>query len=419
MAEGLRRRRRSRVVPLAAGVTRVTSVGLSGETATAGSASTGRQIRVAALVATEAVSGPGRQLAALAQYVTRVGVEFLVVLFHRRGRPPSDFARYLEERGVPLYVVEDRGPLDWRLVVQVGRLLTSWQPAIVQSHTYKATAVAFVLRTMGAGWKWVGWFHGLTTEDAKARFYHWVDRRVLGRADRIVVVSREQVRHFGRYGHKVRVIYNATLDLPPHGDAAERQRLDALFRRLSRPVIGVVGRLSPEKGVDLFLGACALLATRRVAFSAIVAGQGPERERLQALRGRLGLEGRVHFLSHVSDMAAVYRQLDLLVLPSRSEGLPNALLEALQADVPIVATRVGGVPELIGSSAAAVLVPPATIEALADAMEAALEFGNAPQVRAARREIAERFSLSRRVVDHLHLYREVLHGTLAPTPFHP
>ena len=374
---------------------------------------TPRRLRVAALVATERVSGPGRQLTALAEHAAAAGVEFLVVVFHRRGRPTPELARHLSDRGVPYQVVEDRGPLDWRLVANIGRLLRGWQPDIVQTHSYKATAVAFALRALGASWKWVGCFHGLTTENRKTRFYHSVDQRLLGWADRVVVVSQEQVRHFVHCENKVRVVHNATLRLPTPLDPREHDRLDAQLQRLPRPVIGVVGRLSPEKGVDVFLEACSLLAFRRPAFSAIIAGDGPERERLEALCRRLSLERRVLFLSHVPNVGAVYGNLDLLVLPSRSEGLPNALLEGLQTDVPIVATRVGGIPEVIGSSPAAVLVPPESAVALADAMDAALTSGSTPAAREARQEVARRFSISRRVADHLALYRDILHGRAA------
>lgn len=367
-------------------------------------------LRVAALVATETVSGPGRQLAALARELSEVGIEFLVVLLHRRGRPTSDFARYLADHGVAHRVVDDRAPFDWRLIKQVRLLLDDWQPAVVQTHMYKASAVAYVLRRMGAPWKWVGCFHGLTREDRKARFYHWLDRLLLRGADRIVVVAREQVKLFPRGMPKVRVIHNATLRLARQDDQAEQVRLDTVFAQLGHPRIGVVGRLSPEKGVDVFLEACGLLAARGKTFAALVAGDGPERDRLQTLSRRLQLEPHVHFLSHVRDIASIYGQLDLLVLPSRSEGLPNALLEALQADLPIVATRVGGVPEVIGSSTAAVLVPPESADALAGGIERALAAGRTPETSAARARLARQFSLSRRVADHLALYGDVLYG---------
>jgi len=142
--------------------------------------------RIAALVPPEAipgtVSGPVRQLTALARGLQRAGTDCLVVVFHRRGQPPSAFAPYLQEAGVRHCIVEDRGPVDWRLASHVGTVLRRWRPSIVQTHGYKATAVAYLLRRLGAPWRWIGFFHGLTTEPLKARFYHWVDRRLLGAA---------------------------------------------------------------------------------------------------------------------------------------------------------------------------------------------------------------------------------------------
>jgi glycosyltransferase involved in cell wall biosynthesis len=120
------------------------------------------------------------------------------------------------------------------------------------------------------------------------------------------------------------------------------------------------------------------------------------------------LEERVRFLGHVYDVDALYRMLDLLVLPSRSEGLPNTLLEAMQANVRIVATAVGAVPEVVATSPAARLVAPGSAAALGDAIEHALTQGDPPEAAAARREVVGRFSLERRVGAHLQLYRDLL-----------
>ncbi|MGH7607186.1 MAG: glycosyltransferase family 4 protein [Gemmatimonadales bacterium] len=371
-------------------------------------------IRIAALVPFfETISGPGRQLTALAQALQGVGAGCLVVVFHRRGRPPPAFARYLQDAAVEHCVIEDRGPVDWQMAARVGTVLRDWQPSLVQTHGYKATAVAYLLRKMGCPWPWIGCFHGFTTENLKGRFYHWIDRRLLGAAERIVVMSHAQARAFRHAGRRVRMIYNAALPPapPPAGDPAERDRLAALAGSLPRPLVGVVGRLSPEKGVDLFLDACAILVRNGRPFSGLVAGEGPERPRLEAQCRRLGLEACVRFLGHVDDVAGLYRNLDLLVLPSRSEGLPNALLEALQADVPIVATAVGSVPDVVGTSSAVSLVAPGTAAAIAHAMERAVappRVRDSPDAAAARRDIVSRFSLERRRDAHLQLYRELL-----------
>ena len=364
--------------------------------------------RIAALVPSEAVTGPGRQVTALARALEGAGIECLVIAFHRRGRPPSGFAQYLREAGVRHCVVEDGGPVDWRMALRVGSVLRRWRPSIVQTHGYKATAVAYLLRRLRLPWPWVGFFHGTTAEDRKDRFYHWVDRRLLGAAERIVVMSQAQARAFRHCNGRVRIIYNAALAPPPAGPLAERERLAALAGSVGRPIVGVLGRLSLEKGVDLFLDACAVLARKGLAFSALVVGDGPERAHLEARSSDLGLASRVRFLGQVHNVDVLYGNLDLVVLPSRSEGLPNTLLEAMQADVPVVATAVGGVPEAVGASGAAHLVAPGSALALAEALERALTQGDRPEAAAARRDVASRFSLERRLEAHVELYRDLL-----------
>ena len=370
--------------------------------------------RIAALVATEGISGFGRQVTALARALQGAGVDCLVVVFHRRGRAPSAFGRYLEEAGVQHCIVEDHGPLDWRMASRVEAVLRRWRPSIVQTHGYKAAAVAYVLRRLGLPWPWIGFFHGFTTEPSfttasiKQRLYHWLDLRLLCAAERIVVMSRAQAQAFRHCQRRVRVIYNAALAPPPAGDRSERDRLAALAGSLRRPIVGVVGRLSREKGVDLFLDACAVLVRKGLAFSALVAGDGPERVRLEAQCRRLGLESCVRFLGRVDNVDVMYSNLDLVVLPSRYEGLPNTMLEAMQADVPVVATAVGAVPEVIGTSCAARVVEPRSVTALADAMERAVTEGDSPAAAAARREVVSRFSLEHRLEAHVDLYRELL-----------
>jgi glycosyltransferase involved in cell wall biosynthesis len=365
-------------------------------------------MRIAALVATEQVSGPGRQLTALAVGLREAGIPALIIAFHRTGRPPSAFAQYLAEAGVDHRIVEDRGPLDWRVASEVEAILEQWQPSIVQTHSYKATAVAYALRARRPAWSWAGFYHGTTHENLRARFYHWVDRRMLRAADRIVVMSREQAVAFQRSGHRVQVIDNAALIPHKVPDVSVRDSLAAFGGGFRRPLLGIVGRLSPEKGVDVFLDACAILAQQGVEFAAVIAGEGPERGRLEAQCRRLGLESRVRFVGHVATVDVLYRTLDLVVLPSRSEGLPNTLLEALQADVPVVAASVGAVPDVVGTSAAARLVAPGAPAALAEAVGLALSLGDTPEAAAARAAVVKRFSLERRVEEHLRVYRDLM-----------
>jgi glycosyltransferase involved in cell wall biosynthesis len=360
---------------------------------------------VAAIIDTAQVSGPGRQLAALASCLRPMGVELRVVTFHRTGRSPSPYLDYLERAGVRYEVLEESGPLDLGLPVRLHRLLSSWSPNVVQTHGYRPTALAYVLRRAGARWPWIAFFHGATTENRKVRLYHWLDRRMRGSADRVIVMSRTELQEQSHLGARVSVLHNAAIPLPPE-PAAPLPPIGG--RDLEAPRIGVVGRLSPEKGVDVFLEACTRLVGDGVAFSAIVAGDGPERRNLEQLRDDLGLADRAHFVGGIDGVQSLYASLDLLVIPSRSEGLPNVLLEALRADVPVVATRVGAIPEVLGGSPAGVLVPAGAPDALAEAIAGALGLKGDAASRAARREVVARFSVERRAQAHLQIYEELL-----------
>jgi glycosyltransferase involved in cell wall biosynthesis len=364
--------------------------------------------RIAALVPCDAISGPGRQMTALAHALQGTGIDCLIIELHRRGRPRSAFARHLEQAGAQYCLVEDRGPVDWRVALRVATVLHRWRPSIVQTHGYKATAVAYLLHQLRPPWPWIGFFHGATSGSLRTRFSHWVDQRLLGAAERIVVMSHAQARAFRHCDQRVRLIYNAALAPLPAGDPSERDSLAALAGSLRRPIVGVLSRLSPEKGVDLFLDACAVLARKGLAFSALIAGDGPERAPLEARCGCLGLESRVRFLGEVHNVDVLYNNLDLLVLPSRNEGLPNTMLEGMQADVPVVATAVGAVPDVVGTSPAARLVSPGSAAALAEAIERALTEGDSPEAAIARRELVSRLSLERRLEALLQLYRELL-----------
>ena len=367
-------------------------------------------LRVAALLDTVQVSGPGRQLAALAKCLRYSSVDLLVVTFHRAGRPRAPFLDFLDSEGVRYVVHEESGPFDRTLVGRVRRQLAEWKPDVVQTHGYKPTVIGYLLRRdrASARWPWIAFFHGATSENLKVKLYHWLGNRMLRAADRVVVMSEAHRTHFSHLGDRVRVVHNAAIPLPPDGGASPssvvpRHRGDDD----TGPRIGVVGRLSPEKGVDLFLQACQLLQRRDISLSAFVVGDGPERHRLERMSDALGLTRCVHFTGATSAVQSLYEAVDLLVIPSRSEGLPNVLLEALRADLPVVATRVGAIPEVLDTPYAGVVVPPGSPALLADGIVRALPLKHEPKAREARRAVVERFSIQCRAQAHLRLYDAV------------
>ncbi len=369
-----------------------------------------RPLKVAALMDTVIISGPGRQLAAVIPPLREQDVEVVPVLFHRHPRPVSAYARYLEDRGIPFVMLEESGRGDVRLLGRLDRLLRDLAPDIVQTHSYRPTTLTWLLRRwQRQPWRWVGFFHGLTNENAMVRAYHALDRRLLRGADRVIVMARPQLELFAPCATRTTVLGNAMLpdaQQATPGDAALAERL----RALPRPRIAVVGRLSHEKGADIFLEAFAALTRDGVSASAVLAGDGPERQALEALASSLGIRDQVTFLGHLLSTGVVYAESEMVVLPSRSEGMPNALLEALMAGRPVVSTDVGAVPDILAVAGEDVgsMVRRGDPEALARAMRYELERQPAPGAEAGRTVVRERYSLPHRVTALRTMYDEVL-----------
>ncbi len=171
-----------------------------------------------------------------------------------------------------------------------------------------------------------------------------------------------------------------------------------------------MARLSHEKGVDLAIAALALLRSRGRDAALAIAGDGPEEPALRRQAEAAGLADRVHFLGRVADVGALYRALDCVMIPSRdgAEGLPNVLLEAMSAGLPVVATRVAAVPEVLVDEAAGLVVPPGDAPALAAAAERAVASGFNAMGKEARQTVVRRFSLDHRALRLTALYREIL-----------
>lgn len=172
-------------------------------------------------------------------------------------------------------------------------------------------------------------------------------------------------------------------------------------------LVGAVGRLAPEKGIDLLLRALSLVHHKLREVQLLLAGAGRERPELEALAAELGLGDRVRFLGPVSNIEVLYRALDLYVSSSHFEGLPTVLLEAALSGIPIVTTRTAGALEALGSnSATALFTPIADVAALAQGIVTLLQDrGLANSLAAAARlTVEQNFSLARVAAEHDSLY---------------
>jgi glycosyltransferase involved in cell wall biosynthesis len=212
------------------------------------------------------------------------------------------------------------------------------------------------------------------------RRQRWLVRRVIRHLDALVSVSDASARaielSLGLPRGRVRTIYNA-VDLGAHHRANVGS---SSATGPSGPVVGAVGRLSHEKGLDVLLRAMARLPGTR----AVVGGDGPERESLERLARELGITSLVTFAGWVETPWPDHLVPDVLVVPSRREGFGLVAAEALMTGIPVVASAVGGLPEVLEDGTAGLLVPPEDPAALAQAIESVLSDGESTATRVAR-----------------------------------
>lgn len=266
---------------------------------------------------------------------------------------------------------------------------------VLHTHGYQADVVGWLAARRGAPRPRVALVstnHGYAGGSLRNRIYEWIDRRVLRHVDTVIAVSEgnaAKLKARGHTGAPVVVVPNGWRPRPPADRAALRARFGL---PLDEPLVGWIGRMSHEKGGDLLLAALTHASGVRVA----LIGDGSERRALEAQASAAGVADRVHFVGAHPDAGAAAAALDVLVISSRTEGLPMVLLEAVGAGCPVVAFAVGGIPEVL-SNDAGWLVPPTDVEALGRALEDATRDGAARASRAARaRQVLDaRFGLER------------------------
>ncbi|NOZ22678.1 MAG: glycosyltransferase family 4 protein [Planctomycetes bacterium] len=323
------------------------------------------------IVSTDRVGGPGKNILEFLERESCFGVQTHVATFVRRGETTNDFVDALRKRGRPVTLLYEAFRFDPRPIRDVARLFRRTGAHIIQSHGPKANTICFALSMLNIPFKWIAFFHGRTYQNIKIRAYNALDNVLLRFPDHVVAVTRTIVPEFRRFGippSRISVIPNA-VDPALYVRTGDVQELRRNFgASKDDTLVGVFGRLSPEKGQREFVQAMTRVVSRRSDVKAILAGEGQLEEELTAMIRDRRLENHVRLLGHRADVPELLSALDVLVLPSWSEAMPNAILEAMASDTPIVSTIVGEVPYMVTHGRSALLVPPRNPDALADAV---------------------------------------------------
>jgi glycosyltransferase involved in cell wall biosynthesis len=279
--------------------------------------------------------------------------------------------RRLEKAGIEVSVIDE--PDDRVAVEALAQMLAPLEPEVVHNHMYRAevvgTKAALHLGEMGCRRPAVI----STVHSSRVRCAD--DRQTLRTLtplmDRLIVVSRaieQKIREEGRFGAPVSLIYNG-VDLQRYNHQQPCCTLHDDYRiPETSPIVGVVARLEAEKGHRTLVDAWPLVLAAHPEAWLLIVGEGSERNALEAQAASLGISGRVVFTGRREDVPAVTAALDVAVLPSYREAQGLSVLEAMALSRPVVASNVGGIPEMIDDGVSGLLVPPGDCEALAAAI---------------------------------------------------
>jgi glycosyltransferase involved in cell wall biosynthesis/protein-tyrosine-phosphatase len=356
-------------------------------------------MRVCHVMTADLWAGAEVQLATTASYLAeRSDVNVSAVLFN-----DGQLADELRRLGIEVRIVDEARQGAVHIVRFLTRFLRDNRIDLVHTHRYKDTVlgtiaaklagVPHVIRTVhGLREPMTGWDHW------KFRAYEALDKAVLQCfADRVIAVSQQMADTLKDRGYRpdmLSQIHNG-IDLRK---VIARRRPEDVRRELgidaNTILIGTVGRLSPVKGHAGFLQAARLILEQQPGAKFLIAGGGPLEDDLVALARQLQINGACLFLGPRADVHDLTSAMDIFVLPSLSEGMPMAILEAMALGTAVIATAVGGVPEVVQHRVTGLLVPPGDARAMADAcLELARDREWATRLGAeAKRLVEEEFS---------------------------
>ncbi len=314
----------------------------------------------------ELYGGVERQILDLCVHFRREGQEVpLVVLFHDR-----ELAARLRELRVETIVLRGRNRYDWDLMRQMRDVLANHGINVVHAHGYKATIVAGLIKRQ-LGFRLIKTEHGKLeaslSDPAGWLYFRLVfalEQRITRRAvDAVSYVTQDIQRAYIKLhkGMACWIIPNGIDALPLEGCARPADLPDGVFN------VGIVGRVTRIKGIPLAIGALERPEVPE-AVHLVIIGTGRLLPRLRRLVRAKGLERRVHFLGFRRNVFDYLAHLDALLMPSYHEGLPYTLLEAMSLQRPIIATRVGGLAEVLQDGQTGLLVPKADVPAIARAL---------------------------------------------------
>ena len=364
-------------------------------------------MKILQLISSGGFYGAESVLVNLSVELQHAGHRCIVGVFENSGNTNTEVGDRAELLGLAVCRVPCRSRIDWRTVRQVRKIIEGDEVDLVHAHGYKADFYA-LLATRVAASPVTATCHNWLGESGAMRAYARLDRYLLRFFDGVAAVSgpvAEQLRQAG-VRRRVQVIPNGV----PVPSSDSRSTLADHIRMGDRIVVGTVGRLSSEKGASFLIEAAAKICPDFPRAFFVLVGDGPMRSALEARVRELGMEGQFLFTGQRHDVEQIYRAFDIFVLPSLEEGMPMALLEAMAAGLPVVATKVGGVPDIVNDPSVGTLVDPGDANAIATGIRDLLNSRSQREEIGSngRKRVEESFSAAAMARRYVELYQQVL-----------
>jgi len=297
-----------------------------------------------------------------------------IVTSFQEGRRENEILKCAKEVDLKNFAIPMSSPIDLYALFLLKSLLKKEKVDLLCTHGYKSTVMGWCA-TRRNNIPILAFSRGYTAENIKIAFYEWLERRVLGRLEGLICVSgghKQRLDAFGVRNTRTWVVHNAVSvnGSPKKTDFDLRNTvLERLGLSNKKSLIVSAGRLSPEKGHEFLIEAIGILANKANGAHFVFCGDGICQQKLEKQARELKVAHRCSFVGFRKDLDEIFQVMDFMILPSLTEGLPNVVLEAFANKKSVVATSVGGVPEIVEDGANGILVPSSRPDLLAKAIE--------------------------------------------------
>lgn len=369
-------------------------------------------MKIAHMISSAGFYGAEQMVLTLALQQQKQGYEVMLCVFENSDNPHLEIFRTAKENNLSAHVFPCKGKCDMRTLRTLRAFIRKNRFEIIHSHGYKSNFYAF-FAGFGLQTKLVTTAHTWYSTNSKMKIYEFIDKKIIRFFDAVIAVSQPLLDEIIRSGvaqDKVSFIRNG-IDVNRFRKSENKDMFKREFNlRNLWPLLGVIARLAEDKGHSYLFTVIAKLRISYPDLRLIVVGGGPLKDELEKKVSSSGLQKHVIFTGIRKDIPVILKALDIFVLPSLKEGLPIALLEAMAAEKPVVATSVGAIPSVISDGKNGVLAEPGDSESLYAALSNLLSDKEKCRIyaQAARKKVVEEFSDENMTKEYLSLYDKLM-----------